>query len=211
MSAICVIGTALPLRDGIARSPKKLIFARSSAAPRRSTSICLSRSRKYVTFVPDNELLRNAARSCDDTPSSRALFWSITRRLAVEHCFELRRLFERRGERAAFRKAQVHQQLRPRRRRKKLLWHEAEQAERTHEESERCDKHRRAMADAPRDQRTKPAVEPRAVDRFLVAEMRNARNGRRLVREPCPQARTPRRTPRFRGVGQHVVAEIRNH
>ena len=79
MSAICVIGTALPFFDGTARSLSDDSAARSAGAPRTTTSICLSRSRYVVTVSPDTELLRKAATSCDVSPSSRALFWSMSR------------------------------------------------------------------------------------------------------------------------------------
>ena len=74
MSAICVIGTALPLRDGIARSLRKrqLRALRGRAAQQRLRSACRARARRSPTS-PDTELLRNAARSCDEKPSTPRL------------------------------------------------------------------------------------------------------------------------------------------
>ena len=57
---------------------------RSVAAPRSTTSISLSRSRYWVTVAPDTELFRNCASSCEEMPSTRALFWSTVRRTTFE-------------------------------------------------------------------------------------------------------------------------------
>ena len=51
--------------------------ARSSAAPRSTHLDQLVALAVVRDGEPDSELLRNAARSCDETPSTRALFWSI--------------------------------------------------------------------------------------------------------------------------------------
>ena len=85
MSAICVIGTALPLRDGIARSLRNDSRARSAGAPRSSDlDLLVALAERSVTERPDTALLRNAARSCDEMPSTRALFWSIASRITLD-------------------------------------------------------------------------------------------------------------------------------
>jgi hypothetical protein len=84
MSAICASGTVRPWPTGTARSFSRLTKTRSSRAPRVTTSICLSPSRKAVTAWPESTVFTNCASSCEEMPSTRARFWSITSRITFE-------------------------------------------------------------------------------------------------------------------------------
>ena len=93
--AICASGTLWPDAVGTDRLSSSERRARSSPGPRSNISMSSSPSRNRLTRAPESELWRKFARSCDDTPITRARSWSMSSLMIFDGSFASRCTFVR--------------------------------------------------------------------------------------------------------------------